>query len=359
MSIRGHVLVYCERTCVLVESDQERILVAIGDWVLLSDISVTLSMLSLDATGAGVSLFFFGDRVLADVVPLSPMASSLQWISAHYPCPDGIIHIVDRSLAPVVRSYDPKDLLKPILTGLLTRITQPVWKLCLHRVGIPRVRIQIFLENLVLRTTAEQFGIMERFPGGRNALLRQMRHLSMPRVSALVDRRRMELCYVWHNYGGRSVEDVLQALNVCQPRRFLARYARWIARYEDVKLLGPVTGYHGSLMAAQTSYLPSFRGLRLKLPREDAAKNRSAHGADPDPEFRKPEDWDRYFSRYRTAPDQLNDAFVGESAASRPEGKVDPAFWEMKSTGVQMTIEAEKLWSFSGLDDCRDLLFVA
>jgi len=50
---------------------------------------------------------------------------------------------------------------------------------------------------------------------------------------------------------------------------------------------------------------------------------------------------------------------VNALAPSALTGEVDVGFWEMKSTGVGMVLEAEGLASISGLEDCADLLLAA
>jgi hypothetical protein len=354
VSIRGHVLACCERSHLLVESDQQRILVQSGHRILLSNITVILSEIPCDTTGPGISFCFFNDEVLADAVSMTPRMNCLLWMSANYPCHEGVIHVGDRCPAPLIQTHAAKDLLKPTLSWILNRITLPMWKLCLRRVVCPRVRVQIFLENLVLRPSELHAEIMEKFPGGKNALLREMRHLKMPGIASLVDQRRMELCYAWRTYGKRPFADILPALKVSQPKRFLARYERWLTGQETVKFSNLGTGYSDSLLAAHTSYLPSFRGQYWQLQNEEASRNRYHHRRATDPDFRKSEEWNRnLLARDGVA------AAQPPPAPPKPSGEVDPTFWEMKSTGVKMLIAAEELSSIPGLEGCDELLLAA
>ncbi|MEI6337511.1 MAG: hypothetical protein WCQ57_02875 [Verrucomicrobiota bacterium] len=205
----------------------------------------------------------------------------------------------------------------------------------------------------MLRPTEMHAEIMEKFPGGKKALLREMRRLKMPSVASLVDQRRLELCYAWRTYGNRSFEEILPALKVPQPKRFLARYERWLTKQETVRLPNLGTDYSDSLLAAYTPYLPSIRGQYWQRQNVEADKKRYHHRMATDCAFRESEEWNRnLLARDGVAPPQP------PPAPPKLSGEVDSTFWEMKNTGVKMLIKAEELSSIPGLEDCVELLCV-
>ena len=213
--MHGLALAGCENSRLLIERGHELYLIEPGQKILLSDTTITLSELPCDKISPGSFCYsFFGDEVLADIVSMHPRTSSHLFLSAQYPCADGIIPM-RHSFPPTLKALNvgARDTLRPMLTWLFERPTLPLWKLCLHRVTIPRLRVQIFLENLVLHSMEEHDAILKKYPGGNTAHLREMRHLKMPSIAAMVDQRRFELCFAWHTYGRKTFEDIEKALN--------------------------------------------------------------------------------------------------------------------------------------------------
>jgi hypothetical protein len=362
IDLQGHCLVYCHGSRLLIERDPYWRIVGPGDGVLLSDTSVRLSELPVEEGASGGFLYyFFGDEALAEIVPMHSRAHALMFRSAEYPSTDGIIPI---QKLPLERVYNPevgaKGLLHPLLTVIFNTIYLPLWKLCLHRVVIPRIRIQIFLENLVLRPLDRHGAILAQYPGGKNALLREMRRLNMGSVAAIVEQRRLELCLAWHGYGGRQLDDVIRALCVAHPGSFRAKYERWVADEKTFKFSGLGTGYTDTLLAAHPPYIPSLRG-KYWLVRD--------YEMDVLPRHKKRMESDEiYRGQIEHATDVVaRDPSILEGGLdslnpltpSKQVGQVDPMFWDMESTGIGMIIESEGLASIPGLEDCADLLMAA
>ena len=152
ISLQGHCLIYCNGSRLLIERDPHWRIVEPGDGVLLSDTSVRLSELPVEEGASGGFLYyFFGDEALAAIVPAHPRAHALMFRSAEYPCTDGIIPI---QKLPLERVFNPevgaKGLLHPLLTVVFNTIYLPLWKLCLHRVVIPRTRILVHPQKVCL-----------------------------------------------------------------------------------------------------------------------------------------------------------------------------------------------------------------
>jgi len=344
--IQGHALACCEDSRLLIERDHEQFLIERGQKVLLSDTTVILSELPPYGIAPGTFYYwFFGDKVLADIVSMHPRTSSYFFIAAGYPCADGIIPV--RHATPDV-FHNPalrkQDRLVPALTFALNLPTLAFWKLCLHRVTIPRLRIQIFLENLVLHSLEEHDAILTKYPGGNTALLREMGHLKMPSISTMVDQRRFELCFAWQTYGGKTLEEITKALKVPQPRRFLARYERWVAKTKPFKFSDLRSDSYGDTLLAANSFLPSLRGQywsrREQQEQEELDGNRYAplihHEGSVTP-IEQP---------IRIPPSPVPNEVVS-------------LFWEMKNTGVEILIAAEQFTLVPGLENCTELLKAA
>lgn len=343
--IQGHALACSDDSRLLIERDDGRYLIEPGQKVLLSDTTVTLSELPSGKSSPGIFYYwFFGDEVLADIVSMHPRASSHLFLAAQYPSADGIIPM-RHTVSPTLNTLNAgaRDMLQPILTWLFNQPTLPLWKLCVHRVTIPRLRIQIFLENLVLRSSEEHDAILKKFPGGKTALLREMRHLKMPSIAAMVDQRRFELCFAWHTYGGKTFEDIEKALKVSRSRRFRARYGRWVAKTKPFTFsdLRPET-YEGTLLAANC-FLPSLRGQYWHRRQQQEVREQEVE--------------------VKCLIDHEVKAQAFEPPIQIPPSPVPleivSSFWEMKSTGVEILIGAEQFTLVPGLEDCCELLLAA
>lgn len=362
VEIRGHCLVYVENAQILIGRSDLQHLLGPGDAALLSDTTATISELpAVDGTAGGAVYFFFGDEELAELVPVNPRANMLLFRSAEFPCAEGFLPF---QKVPMRFVYDPavgiRGLVHPLLTLMFNQITLPLWKLCLRRVVIPRIRLQIFLENLVLRPAKDHGRILEKFPGGKSALLREMRRLKLPSIAAGVEQRRLELCIAWHVYGGRELDDVIRALCVAQPGRFRAKYERWVADEKTFKLSGLGTGYADTLLAAHPPYIPSIRG-KYWLRRDYEMDVLPRHH-----EKMKTDENYRGQIEFATAAVERDPSileggldFLNPLTPSRQIGQVDPMFWHLESTGIGMIIEAEGLTSIPGLEDCAELLMAA
>ena len=342
----------------MIERGRALVLVEPGQSVLLSNTTITLSELPVMKVGSGVFYsFFFPDEVLAEVVPMSPRWNSHLFRIAEYPTLEGVTPLPED--APAMHWIPPvnvKGLLLPMLTHVFNRPTFPFWKLCLTQIAVPRIRIQIFLENLVLSAPAEHGKIMEKYPGGKTTLLREMRRLKMPTVAAMLEQRHLELCLAWHHYGGRSFEDILPALKVTQPGRFRARYERWLVA-QNVPVFPGVqsASYSDALLAAHPSFLPSINGQYWNLREAEENRERDRKRMETDESYRVL--LEMADAALANNPDFAEQGPWGNPyAPSTLSGEVDGGFWEMKSTGAAMVIAAEGLTSFPGLEDCADLL---
>ena len=362
IDLQGHCLIYCAGSRLLIERDPHWRIVEPGDGVLLSDTSVRLSELPVEEGASGGFIFyFFGDEALASIVHMHPRTHALVFRSAEYPCTDGIMPI---EKLPLERVFNPevgaKGLLHPLLTVVFNTLYLPLWKLCLHRVVIPRTRILIFLENLVLRPLDRHDAILAQYPGGKNALLREMRRLNMGSVAAIVEQRRFELCFAWQNYGGKPFKEIAAALCLSQPGRFKARYESWVAE-QNLVVFDSVgaDNYSDTLLAAHPPFLPSLRGQYWR--RREAEESMARHRKRMDDEdYRQMQEMAAEAAAHH--PDLVNREFPGYVNPYAPTslpGEIDPAFVEMQSTGIAMVIEAEGLASIPGLEDCADLLMAA
>lgn len=363
IDLQGHCLIYCNGSRLLIERDPHWRIVEPGDGVLLSDTSLRLSELPVEEGASGGFLYyFFGDEALAEIVPMHSRAHALMFRSAEYPSTDGIIPI---QKLPLERVFNPevgaKGLLHPLLTVIFNTIYLPLWKLCLRRVVIPRIRTLIFLENLVLRPLDRHGAILAQYPGGKNALLQEMARLRMGSVAAIVEQRRFELCFAWSNYGKKPFDEIAAALCVSHPSRFKSRYERWLVE-QNVVAFGSVgaDNYSDTLLAAHPPFLPSVRGQywNRRETEESMARHRNRMATDAD--YRVQQEMAAAAAAHH--PDLVNRVFPGyvdPYASPTLAGSADPAFWEMRSTGIAMVIEAEGLASIPGLENCAELLLAA
>ena len=363
IDLQGHCLVYCHGSRLLIERDPYWRIVEPGDGVLLSDTTLKLSELPVeDGTSGGFIFYFFGDEELASIVPMHPRAHALMFRSAEFPCTEGIMPI---QKLPLERVFNPevgaKGLLHPLLTVVFNTIYLPLWKLSLRRVVIPRIRIQIFLENLVLRPLDQHDAVMAQYPGGKNALLREMGRLKMGSVAAIVDQRRFELCFAWSNYGQKSFEEIAAALCVSQPGRFKSRYDRWFVE-QNLVVFDSVgaENYSDTLLAAHPPFLPSVHGQYWNRREAEESMARHRKRMEDDEDYRVQQEMAAAAAAHH--PDLVNRVFPGYVDPYAPTtlpGEIDPAFFEMKSTGLAMVMAAEGLTSIPGLEDCADLLLAA
>lgn len=167
VDLRGHCLLYCENAQILIRQGELQHLLAPGDAALLfghnrRDLRVARRGRHLRR---GLLFFLQGDEELAELVPVHPRANMLLFRSAEFPCPEGFIAFPK---VPMRFVYDPavgiRGVVRPLLTLLFNQIHLPMWKLCLRRVVIRRLMLQIYIENLVLRPAKDHGRILEKFP---------------------------------------------------------------------------------------------------------------------------------------------------------------------------------------------------
>ena len=363
IDLKGHVILAGDGGRLLIERDDHRLIIESGQSCLLSNTRFTLSELPAKKGGGGIFYaFFFPDEVLAKAVPTGPRTTSLVCRSINFPCLDGIIplrnHFPLRHRCPTT---GVRGLLDRMLLSAFNELNNEVWRLCAKQVVLPRIRIQLFLENLLLRPLETHEIILDQYPGGKRAILREMGHLAMPSIATILDERRMELCSAWLNYGQRSFEEITKALHITQPGRFIARFERWVVEkhlpiFPSVK----TDSYEGTLVAAHPQFLPSIRGQYWHLREEEDARARDLQRLATDASFRLL----RAHAEAVVAEDpSLLTSFpfvpLGSQAASPIAGEVDADFWEMKSTGAAMVLRAEGLTEIPGLEDVADLLLAA
>ncbi len=363
IDLRGHCLIYCNGSRLLIERDTHWHIVEPGDGVLLSDTTVKLSELTVEGGAFGGFLFyFFGDEALAAIVHMHPRTHALVFRSAEFPCTEGIMPI---QKLPLERVFNPevgaKGLLHPLLTVVFNTIYLPLWKLCLHRVVIPRTSILIFLENLVLQPLKRHDAILAQYPGGKNSLLRELGRLKMGSVAAIVEQRRFELCFAWSNYGKKSFDEIAAALCVSQPRRFKARYDRWLVE-QNLVVFDSVgaDNYSDALLAAHPPFLPSLRGQYWNRREAEESMARHRKRMEDDEDYRQMQEMAAEAAAHH--PDLVNREFPGYVNPYAPTslpGEIDPAFFEMKSTGIAMILASDCLASIPGLEGCDELLLAA
>lgn len=360
VNIQGHLFVLCNDSQLLIEFGGDQILIEPGQSVILSDTEVTITELQGRGDRPGTVFCFFPDEVLAECVSMDPQVASLIARAANYPTESGIIPIYKQCPSSLLRDLEPKNILRPLLDWVMNLPSPLLMKLCFERVVSRRIRIQLFLENLILQKSTAHAEIMEEFPGGKRSLLQEMRRLKMPSIAALIDQRRMELCYVWNTYGNRSFEETLPALMLSQPKRFLSRYERWLERESRIKFPNVGTNFHDAVLVAQPSYLRGLPGPFWQL-REDAEINsRHLHRMETDHAYRQNEEELSALINRRSSISQKTTFPAGEvETAPPPSGVVEEKFWDLKSTGINMILKAENIASFPGLEDCEDLLLAA
>jgi hypothetical protein len=183
----------------------------------------------------------------------------------------------------------------------------------------------------------------------------------MPTIAAILDHRRMELCFAWRNYGQRSFDEIAAALCLSQPSRFIARFERWVVE-QNLVVFGSVEpdNYSDTLLAAHPSFLPSVRGKYWIRRAAEESLARHLKRVETDESYQLQEELAAL--ALADHPDCVNreiPGYVDPFAPTTLEGEVDPAFWEMRNTGVGMIIEAEGLTSIPGLEDYADLLLAA
>jgi len=133
---------------------------------------------------------------------------------ATHPVATSVIPLVKMFLAPgLLREENRQFSLKHLLTAALNSLKPAFLKLYLERVVIPRVRIELFLDRLVLRPQREHARLLAGYPGGLNALRRRLRALGMPGASEIVTARRRALYQEWKARGATDKE-ILEAFHL-------------------------------------------------------------------------------------------------------------------------------------------------
>jgi len=133
---------------------------------------------------------------------------------AKHPASESVIPLVKMFLAPgLLREENLQHSLKHLLTSGLNSLKPAFLKLYLKRVVIPRVRIELFLDRLILRPQREHTRLLAGYPGGLNALRRRLRALGMPGASEIVTARRRALYQEWKARGATDKE-ILEAFHL-------------------------------------------------------------------------------------------------------------------------------------------------
>ena len=183
--------------------------------VFLTDTEQYVSEWPVPRSGECQSLwFFFPDSVLAMASPGSSHFLGRFHMYATHPVATSVIPLVKMFLAPgLLREENRQYSLKHLLTAALNSLKPAFLKLYLKRVVIPRVRIELFLDRLILRPQREHTRLLAGYPGGLNALRRRLRALGMPGASEIVTARRRALYQEWKARGATDKE-ILEAFHL-------------------------------------------------------------------------------------------------------------------------------------------------
>jgi hypothetical protein len=368
----------------MIERGPATVLLHAGQAALLSDTTAVVSELPLTTYGEGLFFYFsFNDRVLAETIPMNPRTAAFVLMGRDYPiCMEGMtpvgnsilqdsrtterweIELFDLVYRKGVRSppeSEKRGILAQCLILARNRQCFPFLRLCTDRVVIPRIRILLFLEGLVLARDDTHAALFESFPGGRANLLRSMRNLAMPSPASIIRNRRFELTFAWSEYGGNALSEIAMALQVKNPARFLADYRKWIAATKPFKFRHiDLTRYSDVLLVSEPPYLaPLFSEFWVRRDREE----REASG-----NLTKDELGDRkvlediksisaeWYDELVNGPQPACKLRIGQGPET---GEIDPEYLTMKSTGARMAVITHQISQVPGLEDCERWLTAA
>lgn len=193
-----------------------------GEAVLISRTETMITELPCPNTREGHFLwYFFNDTVLGQAAPTTYKFLEMFHRAATHPADDHIIPLRNVFLHPQIFQKDGLvGSLKPLLTVSLNSYSSPFLKLFTTRIAIPRVRVHLFLERLILQPRKKHQALLSAFAGGIPALRREMRRLAMPSVADFVTSRRREVAQRWREQGA-SDADILKAFHMKEPGRVL------------------------------------------------------------------------------------------------------------------------------------------
>ena len=214
VKVSGHVLVYVDQGYLHMEEGTVPHIMEAGQAAVFSDTEICISQMA-GPNGVGDFFWmFFNDRVLAHSIPTCLEMFRRFHMFANFPGRDGVVFFKRCPLhLDILKAQGLPNILKPTLLLALNQLSGGFLRVCMRRVIIPRTRILLFLERLMLRPRKDHPGLLNDYPGGRTALRREMSQLAMPSVAKLVTERRQEILHTWLTEGALE-DDILKAFQL-------------------------------------------------------------------------------------------------------------------------------------------------
>ncbi len=222
VKVRGHALLVPLPGELRLDGGKRPLRIAATEAVILSNTEEVITELPCGSRREGQFLwFFFNDRALAQAIPLSLEFFARFHSLTKYPVSEHVIRLPHAPLTAVLHSsYGLQGMLAPMLTAIFNSLSPGFAKLCLNRIIIPRIRMLLFLERLVLKPRRDHDSLLAGYPGGKNALRREMTRLAMPSVAHFVTERRKAIHKKWLEQGVPEVK-ILAAFHVKTPGRII------------------------------------------------------------------------------------------------------------------------------------------
>lgn len=196
MRLGDHLLLVVRQGYLRLKIENIQLKVEAGNAVMLSDLEFEVSELVAPGHSvAAFSWFFFDDSMLGRV--MTPSVSGIQLFQAHAQHPSShkvmLFGAVEISAIEGLGQGDPASFLQRFLNVGFNELYPPMVKLLVNRIMIPRLKVWLFVENLIFLERAQRRQFCERFPGGARALGRELGRLGLPSLERLIARRRREL----------------------------------------------------------------------------------------------------------------------------------------------------------------------
>jgi len=196
MRLGDHLLLVVRQGYLRLKIENIQLKIEAGNAVLLSDLEFEVSELVAPGHGvAAFSWFFFDDSMLGRV--MTPSVSGIQHFQGHAQHPSShkviLFEPVQISAIEGLEQGNPAVFLQRLLNVSFNEFYPPMVKLLVHRIMIPRLKVWLFVENLIFLERAQRRQFCERFPGGARALGRELGRLALPSLERLIAQRRREL----------------------------------------------------------------------------------------------------------------------------------------------------------------------
>jgi AraC-like DNA-binding protein len=202
----GHLLIVVNRGSVLLETDRELVLLRRGDVCVVPAGQYKITEVAAPSCRHGeIHYFFFNTAVLRDKLLPIPLAEQIALRAGPLAPEPGVM----KAVLPVLmagmrlRQQPFPRAFSVVLTFLINRLSSEMISFVAREFSIPRLRLNLYMEHAL---TADPLRAGEDYPGGKNALIRDLRIFQGTTPDQWLRKRKMELARLWIAHAGATAE---------------------------------------------------------------------------------------------------------------------------------------------------------